>query len=141
MLIVAARPNYSNFVTFFSSYAICHIFLNLNNLSRVDQSIKNLHRTLKNRLHQSYFNFSKIHKLFQNEVEKLRSMFFNNGYPNYFFDKVLYQFVNSRQINLNHTQPTNKKETLQLKFHMWGNSLTYSQKTLRNLFGNFLPCI
>ena len=26
--------------------------------------------------------------LFKNEVEKLRSMFYNNGYPNYFFDKV-----------------------------------------------------
>ena len=23
---------------------------------------------------------------------------------------------------------------------MWGNSLTYSQKTFRNLFGNSLPC-
>ena len=51
--------------------------------------------------------------------------------------------MNSRQTNLNQTQPTNKKEkkSLQLKFHMWGNSLTYSQKTFRNLFGNSLPCI
>ena len=39
-------------------------------------------------------------------------MFFNNGYPNYFFDRVLYQFVNRRQTNLNQTQPTNKKETI-----------------------------
>ena len=37
-------------------------------------------------------------------------MFFNNGYPNYFFDKVLYQFMNRRQTNLNQTQPTNQKE-------------------------------
>ena len=28
--------------------------------------------------------------LFKNEVEKLRSMFCNNGCPNYFFDKVFY---------------------------------------------------
>ena len=48
--------------------------------------------------------------LFQNEAEKLRSMFFNNGYPNYFFDAILYQLVNSRQTNLNQTQPTNKKK-------------------------------
>ena len=48
--------------------------------------------------------------LFKNEVEKLRSMFCNNGYPNYFFNKVFYQFMNSRQTNLNQTQPTNKKE-------------------------------
>ena len=49
-------------------------------------------------------------QLFQIEIEKLRSMFCNNGYPNYFFDEVLYQFMNSRQTNLNQTQPTNKKE-------------------------------
>ena len=48
--------------------------------------------------------------LFKNEVEKLRSMFCNNGYQNYFFDKVFHQFMNSRQTNLNQTQPTNKKE-------------------------------
>ena len=35
-------------------------------------------------------------QLFQIEIEKLRLMFCNNGYPNYFFDKVLYQFMNSR---------------------------------------------
>ena len=34
--------------------------------------------------------------LFKNEVEKLSSMFCNNGYRNYFFDKVFYQFMNSR---------------------------------------------
>ena len=49
-------------------------------------------------------------QLFQNEVEKLLSMIFDNLYPNYFFDKVLHQFVNSRQTNLNQTQPKNKKE-------------------------------
>ena len=45
-----------------------------------------------------------------NEIEKLRSMFFNNKYLNYFFNKILYHFINSRQINLNQTQSTNKKE-------------------------------
>ena len=29
-------------------------------------------------------------QLFEIETEKLKSMFCNNGYPNYFFDKVLY---------------------------------------------------
>ena len=53
-------------------------------------------------------NICSNHQLFQIEIEKLRSMFCNNGYPNYFFDKVLYQFMNSRQKNLNQTQPTNK---------------------------------
>ena len=55
-------------------------------------------------------NVCSNHQLFQIEIEKLRSMFFNNGYPNYFFDKVLYQFMNCRQTNLNQTQPANKKE-------------------------------
>ena len=36
-------------------------------------------------------NICSNRQLFQNEVEKLRSMFFNYEYPNYFFDKVLYQ--------------------------------------------------
>ena len=55
-------------------------------------------------------NICSNHQQFKNEEEKLRSMFYNNGYPNYFFDKVLYQFMNSRQANLNQTQPTNIKE-------------------------------
>ena len=48
--------------------------------------------------------------LFKNEVEKLKLMFCNNGYPNNFFDKVFYQFINTRKTNLNQTQRTNKKE-------------------------------
>ena len=55
-------------------------------------------------------NICSNRQLFQIEIEKLRSMFCNNGYPNYFLDEVLYQFMNSRQTNLNQTQPTNKKE-------------------------------
>ena len=55
-------------------------------------------------------NICSNRELFQIEIEKLRSMFFNNGYPNYFFDKVLYQFMNRRQTNLNQTQPANKKQ-------------------------------
>ena len=39
-------------------------------------------------------------------------MFFNNGYPNYFSDKVLYQFMNRRQTNLHQTQPANKKKEI-----------------------------
>ena len=31
-------------------------------------------------------------------------------FPNYFFDKVFYQFMNSKQTNLNQMQPINKKE-------------------------------
>ena len=37
-------------------------------------------------------------------------MFCNNGYPNSFSDKVFYQFINSRQTNLNQTQSTIKKK-------------------------------
>ena len=55
-------------------------------------------------------NICSNRRLFKNEVEKLRSMFCYNAYLNHFFDKVLYQFMNSRQTNLNRTQPTNKKE-------------------------------
>ena len=55
-------------------------------------------------------NICSNRQLFQIETEKLRSMFCNNGYPNYFYDEILYQFMNSRQTNLNLTQPTNKKE-------------------------------
>ena len=53
-------------------------------------------------------NICSNRQLFQIEIEKLRSMICNNEYPNYFFDKVLYQFINSRQTNLNQTQPTNR---------------------------------
>ena len=65
------------------------------------------------------------------KMKKLRSMFCNNGYPNYFFDKVLYQFMSSRQTNLNQMQPTNKKEkeTITLEIPNVGNSLPYSPKT------------
>ena len=55
-------------------------------------------------------NICSNHQLFQIKIEKLRSMFFNNGYTNYFFNKVLYQFMNHRQTNLNQMQPANKKE-------------------------------
>ena len=57
-------------------------------------------------------------QLFKNEVEKLRSMFYNNGYPNYFFDKLLFQIMSSRQKNLNQMQPTNKKEKETIKLEI-----------------------
>ena len=55
-------------------------------------------------------NICSNRQFFQIEIDKLRSMFINNRYPNYFFDKVLYQFINRRKTNLNQRQPTNNKE-------------------------------
>ena len=53
-------------------------------------------------------NICSDHEVFQDVVAKLRSMFINNGYPNYFFDKVLHQFLN-RSANVSQTQLKNKK--------------------------------
>ena len=71
--------------------------------------------------------------LFKNEVEKLRSMFCNNGYPNYFFDKVFYQFMNSRQTNLNQTQPTNKKENITVEIPYVGKQSHIFAKDISKL--------
>ena len=73
------------------------------------------------------------------KVLKLRSVFLDNGYPNYFFDKVLHQFLNSKQMQIRRNLQI-KKKPLHLKLHMFQNSLTYLQKIFQNLFKNFLPC-
>ena len=75
--------------------------------------------------------------LFKNEVEKLRSMFCNNGYPNYFFDKVFYQFMNSRQTNLNQTQPTNKKENITVEIPYVGKQSHIFAKDISKLIWKF----
>ena len=66
-------------------------------------------------------------------------MFCNNGYPHYFFNKVLYQFINNRHTNLNQTQPTSKKEkeTITVEIPYVGKQSHILRRTFQKIIWKF----
>ena len=60
-------------------------------------------------------------------------------YLTYFFDRVFYQFMNSRQTNLNQTQPTNKKEkeTITIEIPYMGKQSHVFAKDISKLIWKF----